>query len=186
MDPLVEEAGRALLPFLDRPFCFLGHSMGALVAFELARHLNRRHGICPAHLVPCAYRAPQFPYRSTLRHDLPREEFLRELRNIEGTPKEALESAELVEYMLPLLRADIRICDLYEFVPDGVLQCSITACGGIGDVNAEEEALRGWREQTSSRFALKMFPGGHFFLQFSRHEFLRALSGDLLRLIDGR
>lgn len=184
LEPLVEEASLALSPYFDSPFCFLGHSMGALVAFELARHANRRHGTCPVHLIPCGYRAPQLPYQSALRHDLPREEFIRELRNLNGTPKEALDSPELVEFMLPLLRADCRICDLYEFVTDEPLPCSITAYGGTGDVDAEEGALLAWREQTRSNFELKMFPGGHFFPQASRQDFLRILSSDLRRLIN--
>ena len=185
LGPLVEQASAALIPFFDRPYCFLGYSMGALVAFELARHLNRHHGTCPSHLIACGYRAPQLPYRSALRHDLPRDEFIRVLANLEGTPQAALDSPELIDFMLPVIRADCRICDLYEFRKEQPLPCSITAYGGMEDADAGEDSLQAWRELTGSTFELKMFPGGHFFVQNSRQEFLAAVATELQRLLKG-
>lgn len=183
--PLVEAARLALSPYFDGPFCFLGHSMGALVAFELARRLYRHRGVCPAHLFACGHAAPQFPYRSALRYDLPQEQLVGELRKLDGTPQEAIECPELLEFVLPLLRADLRVCQLYEFEDGEPLPCPITACGGIGDAEATVDELSAWREQTRSKFELKMFPGRHFFTQSSRQDFLGTLSADLRGLLNG-
>lgn len=184
LDSLVEEAAAALSPYFDRPYCFVGYSMGALVAFELARHLHRDYGTCPSHLITCGYRAPHLSHSSTLRHDLPRDEFIKELGDLEGTPSAALESPELIDFMLPIIRADCRICDLYEFRNDEPLPCSITAYGGTEDADAGEAMLLPWRDLTRSTFSLKMFPGGHFFVQNSRREFLTAVAAELRQLME--
>lgn len=183
---LVEQAAAALAPYLDRPYCLLGYSMGALIAFELARHLNRSGRAAPRHLIACAYRAPHLPYHSVLRHDLPRDEFIRVLGELEGTPPAALESPELIDFMLPLMRADCRICDLYEFRDETPLTCPLTVYGGMDDADAGEEALSAWHRLTGAAFELKVFPGGHFFAHSSRRNFLDALAALLRRLVDGQ
>lgn len=184
IQPMVELAAQALLPYLDRPFAFFGHSMGSLVAFELARQLHRRHGIAPGHLFASGFRAPQLPYRSALRHDLPHDQFIAQLKALEGTPREALESPELMEFLLPILRADCEICDRYEYLPGAALPCPITAFGGTEDSDAEEPALALWQGHTLGRFQLKLFSGGHFFIQNARVEVLSTLSAQLQVLLD--
>jgi len=184
--PLIEQAGTALLPYLDRPYCFLGYSMGALVTFELARYLRRHHGTSPVRLLPCAYKAPHLPHHSALRHDLPRDEFLKALAKLDGTPQAALESPELLDFMLPVIRADCRICDLYEFRADEPLPCPITAYGGADDPDADADLLRPWQELTRAPFTMRLFAGGHFFIHQSRQEFLAALANDLQGLMDGQ
>ena len=158
--------------------------MGTLVAYELTRHLNRQNGAHPTHLFASGYRAPHLPYKSALRHDLPKDEFIKELRNLNGTPKEALDSPELIEFMLPILRADCQICDLYEHENEEPLTCAITVYGGTEDGDAQQDALAAWQDLTCSEFDLKMFPGGHFFPQTSRQALLKTLSTELQRMID--
>jgi len=181
MDQLADAALAGLAPYLDRPYFFLGHSMGALVAYELATRLSKPGAAGPARLFASGYRAPQLPYRSSLRHDLPKDEFISVLRNLEGTPKEAIDSPELMEFMLPIIRADCQICDLYTYQTRPPLNCPITVYGGAEDVDTEPEALLAWKELTQSSFDMKVFPGGHFFLQTARQEFLGALIADILR-----
>jgi len=181
--PLVEQASAALLPYLDRPYCFLGYSMGGLVAFELARHLWRNHDTFPEQLFACAFRAPHLVHHSVLRHDLPRDEFISAMTSLDGTPQAALDSPELIDFMLPVIRADCRICDLYQFRDDGPLPCPITAYGGVDDPDAGESLLLPWQELTRSTFTMKLFPGGHFFIHKSRQDFLAALAADLQGLM---
>lgn len=176
---IVQEAANGLLPLLDRPYAFFGHSMGSLVAFELARHLVRAGHAAPAHVIVSGYRAPLLPYRTSLPHDLPTEEFTRRLRLLEGTPKEALDSPELMEFILPILRADCQVCDEYRYIDPTPLPCPLTAFGGMQDVEAQEESLRQWQSMTRAAFALRMFPGGHFFLQSAQADVLAALSSTL-------
>ena len=102
--------------------------------------------------------------------------------NLNGTPREVLENPELRQLLLPLLRADFAVCQTYEYDPGPPLACPITALGGIGD-RVRREDLEGWREQTLSRFMLRMFPGDHFFLNSSSSQatLLEVIARELQR-----
>ena len=177
--PLINEITTALLPWLDKPYCLFGHSMGALVVFELARQLVTVHKSKPEHLLVSGFNAPQLEYKSALRHDLPEKEFIAELSRMEGTPKEVLESPELMQLLLPLLRSDCAVCDFYTYENLPALDCPISVYGGAGDHETPLAGLDAWRVQTSSAFNCKLFDGGHFFLHSARQEFLSHLASEL-------
>jgi medium-chain acyl-[acyl-carrier-protein] hydrolase len=184
LEPLLDAAIDGLSNVLDRPFVLFGHSMGALVAFEFARRLQLEKGITPAHLIVSGYKAPQYPYQSALRHDLPDDQFITELANLNGTPKEALQSPELMAFMMPTLRADCRVCDLYEYHDTAPLPCPITAYGGSEDPETTRESLQAWDIHTRSDFQSQIFSGGHFFPQTNRHEFITSLSATVTRTLN--
>jgi surfactin synthase thioesterase subunit len=175
IEPLLELAAVALLPYLDKPFCFFGHSMGGLVAFELARLLGRKYNVAPAHLFVSGFRAPQLPYHSSLRHDLPHDAFMNQLKALEGTPKAALESPELMEFLLPILRADCEVCDTYRYVAQPPLACDLSVFSGSEDAEIDELAIAEWQVHTYQAFNVRMFPGGHFYIQSAKDELLRVL-----------
>ena len=177
LSPLVEALAQALVPLLDRPFAFFGHSLGALVSFELARQIRRQYGVHPVRLFVSAGRAPQIPHRNPPIHSLPDKELLMELRRLKGTPSELLDHEELMEIMLPLLRADFALYETYAYSSEPALDCPISAFGGLQDHRVNESDLQAWRAQTSVSFSLRMFPGDHFFLKQSL--LLRALSQEL-------
>src|ERR1700674_5350722 len=127
LTPLVEVLARALAPLLDMPFAFFGHSLGALVSFELALRIRREYGRHPVRLLVSAARAPQFPHRRSPIHALPEKEFLAELRRLNGTPGELLDHQELMEIMLPLLRADFAVYETYSYSNETPLNCPISA-----------------------------------------------------------
>jgi medium-chain acyl-[acyl-carrier-protein] hydrolase len=177
--PLVEAIAAALLPFLDRPFAFFGHSMGALLSFEVARLLRRRHGLSPVGLYVSAHRAPQLPDRGPVLHALPAPAFWDELRRLNGTPPEVLAHAELRQLIEPILRADFTVCEVYAYAEDEPLACPITAFGGLQDHDVTRDELAAWREQTHGAFALRMLPGDHFFINTARMLLLQALAREL-------
>jgi medium-chain acyl-[acyl-carrier-protein] hydrolase len=156
--------------------------MGALVGFQLARQLRTNQQPTPIHLVISGRRAPQIPDRNPLLHALPEDEFLAELRRFDGTPKQVLESAELMQLFLPTIRADIAICDTYPYVEESPLDCSISTFGGQDDSEATREHLEGWKTQTSSQFSLQILPGNHFFLHSCQPLLLEKLTQELLWL----
>jgi medium-chain acyl-[acyl-carrier-protein] hydrolase len=162
------------------PFAFFGHSMGAGIAFELSRRLRRLGGIEPTHLFVSGRRAPHMPDADRPLHRLPDAEFIDELRRLNGTPAEVLDHPELMEMMLPLLRADFSVSETYTCEPRPSLSCPLTVFGGTRDHHAGPGTLEGWREHTVGRFDLRMFEGDHFFINTEQTQVLRALDGALV------
>jgi medium-chain acyl-[acyl-carrier-protein] hydrolase len=182
LDSLLKASAPAIAPHLDRPFAFFGHSMGAVLSFELARLLRREHRAEPAHLFVSARRAPQLADATAPTYDLPEPEFIEEVRRLNGTPREVLEHSELMQIMLPLLRADFSVCQTYTYTPDRPLECPLTVLGGLQDVHISREQLDAWREQTRGRFSLRLFPGDHFFIHTAQALVLQILAQELLRI----
>ena len=178
--PLIEALSEALYPLLDKPFAFFGHSLGALISFETARHLRRQYGQEPAHLFVSARRSPQFPEPGPALHALPDAAFIAQMQQrYNGIPQVILQDRELMQLFLPIIRADMELLEGYRYVDDRPFGCSLSAFGGWEDKHAPESELLAWRTQTLKDFTLKMFPGGHFFIQTARSELLLALSQNL-------
>ncbi|HEX8708690.1 MAG TPA: alpha/beta fold hydrolase [Pyrinomonadaceae bacterium] len=182
LEPLVEALVPALIPYLDRPFVFFGHSMGALIAFELSRRLRSEFVIGPKQLLVSGRAAPQIPEAERRTYDLPEPEFIEELRRLNGTPAEVLEHPELLNLMIPILRADFAICQNYVCSPQAPFSFPLTAFGGLEDEDVSRQDLEAWREQTNAEFKVQMFPGDHFFLQTVQPLLLEVISRELERL----
>jgi medium-chain acyl-[acyl-carrier-protein] hydrolase len=176
IEPLVAAAADALSPYLEGSFAFFGHSMGAIISFELARLLRREHRPTPAHLFLSGRSAPHKLRKGSVTYNLPEPEFIEELRRLKGTPQEVLEHPELMDMLSPILRADFEICETYGYVPEPPLECPITAFAGLLDQDVSREQIEGWREYTSSSFTLRMFPGDHFFLHDSAPQMLQLIA----------
>ena len=174
IDPIVEAIALALLPKLDKPFVFFGHSMGAILAFECSRLLRKKYGLLPAHLFVSGRHAPQIPPKPSI-HTLPTSEFISEVRRFNGIPEAVLENSELMEILLPILRADFEALETYVYSHKSPLECQITAFGGLQDVNTSIDGLKAWANQTRSYFSLQMFTGDHFFINSAQAQLLAML-----------
>jgi medium-chain acyl-[acyl-carrier-protein] hydrolase len=181
--PLVEELADAIRANLDRPFAFYGHSMGALISFELARELRRRRWPLPAHLFVSACRSPIKVGSVPPSFNLPVDEFMALLQKLNGTPKEFYDHAEIQVTLLPMLRADFELTDTYEYLAESPLDCPITIYGGKEDHLASPESLYSWDLETSAEYRLRLFGGDHFFIHSQKTEFLAALQRDLLEAV---
>ena len=179
MPDLVADVAKDLRTYLDKPFAFFGHSMGAIIGFELARLLREEGAPEPVHLFVSGRSAPQTPSEHRHTYDLPEQEFVEELRQMNGTPEEVLQDPELRAFMLPLLRADFEVIQTYAYVDQPPLTCSITAFGGLNDNEVSRDSLEGWREQTTKAGTLRLFPGDHFFINKVQSSLLRMISGEL-------
>ncbi|GCE15670.1 thioesterase II family protein [Tengunoibacter tsumagoiensis] len=177
--PLVEALKQELNPYLDLPFAFFGHSLGALISFELARHLRRDHQIEPQHLFLSACRAPQFFADIAPLHALPQPALIAELRRLEGTPEDVLQNQDLMRMIVPMLRADFSVFENYLYYPEEPLSCPITAFAGQQDQRAPAEMVAWWREQTTSKFTMHTLPGKHFFINEARESLLALVRADL-------
>ncbi|MEP0869971.1 thioesterase II family protein [Trichocoleus desertorum AS-A10] len=182
MPELVEAIASSLLPHLDKPFAFFGHSMGAWVSFEVARWLQAHH-VYPVHLFVSGARAPQLPSLRSPLHQLPEVEFVAALRRLQGTPEEVLEHTELMELMLPILRADFTVLETYIHSSQAPLPCPITAFGGLQDVDVSPEMLQAWQTRTSAGFSHRMLPGNHFFIHSDQTLLLQLLTQELTQIV---
>lgn len=180
IEPLVDELAQALAPYMDIPFAFYGHSLGALISFELARYLRRQHSPIPMHLFVSGCPAPQLPPVDSPISQLPEEEFVQALRRFNGTPDTVLRDADLMQVLLPLLRADFAVYETYSYVAEEPLACPISAYGGLQDFRATRDSIEAWRLQTSSTFIIRMYVGDHFFIHAKRKVFLQGIRQDLV------
>lgn len=177
---LVEALAKSLRPKLDRPFAFFGHSLGGLVAFELSRKIKEYLGLQPSRLFVSGCEAPQTRSSGGAVHALPSDEFREELRRLNGTPLAVLDNDELMELMLPTLRADFSLWETYAYTADAPLACPIIALGGLGDDLLSRQDLDAWRELTTGPFCLRMLPGDHFFLHSAQPLLLQILAQEFL------
>ncbi|MEC3957781.1 alpha/beta fold hydrolase [Nocardia sp. CDC153] len=175
---LVGDLETAIVPLLDRPFALFGHSMGALVAFELARQLRRTGSPQPARLFLAAFRAPQLPNPNIRIYHLP-DEVLKTVLAKEGTPQSVLDNDDIMRALLPILRADIEVCDTYEYTAEAPLSIPMSVFGGQQDVRVGRTDLELWKVQAGNDFGLTMLPGPHFFIQVSQDLLLAHLTNEL-------
>ncbi|MFV2196818.1 thioesterase II family protein [Nocardiopsis sp. LOL_012] len=180
---LIPVLGEKAAPYLDGPFVLFGHSMGALISFELARWLRANGLNQPLHLFVSARRAPQLPHDHPTVHELSDARLVEELRRLGGTPEELLADERALRLLLPGIRADFELNDCYGYRPEPALECPITAYGGRGDDRVDIEGLSAWREQTSGPFDLRLFDGGHFFIHSAQGPLLSAFREDLRRVM---
>jgi surfactin synthase thioesterase subunit len=178
MPALVDELYDAITEHLDRPYMLFGHSMGALVAFELARRLRDAGRPEPLHLFLAAFRAPQLPNPNIKIYHLPDEVLTTVLRK-EGTPEQVLGNQELMRVLLPTLRADFELCDTYEYRAEPPLRMPVSVFGGHQDVRVSRSDLEPWRRQAGGPFRLAMIPGSHFFLHSAQDLLLAEIVDDL-------
>ena len=161
---IVEALGESLEPFLDVPFALFGHSLGGLIAFELARDL-RKHGYPCEHLFVAGTPAPHLPRTRPPVHQLPEDDLLAYLQSLGGTPKEVLEKDWLVRMHLPILRADMTCLETYVYGRDALLSHPITTFGGLQDTQVAARSLEAWEKETHQHVSSEWFDGGHFFVQ---------------------
>lgn len=181
LDLLVENLSREIQPLLDKPFALFGHSMGGLIAFELARSLRRLSLPRPTRLFISACGAPHLPDPNPPIHSLPDDEFLEALKKFNGIPAEILNQPEALALLLPILRADFEAVETYRFDSnEPPLDIPITAFGGLDDERVRREGLEGWASRTGSRFEAHFFPGGHFFINDAKDEIVQSIAAEII------
>lgn len=175
MSELIDQLSAQLQSLADKPYVFFGHSMGAIVCYELARRLRDTNSPLPAHLFLSARAAPQLQELSELRY-LDGDAFIARLHDLYGAVPEAIRnSTELQEVFLPILHADVTLLETCNVGPGEPLDCDITVFGGADDPAISAAMLAGWQQCTSAGFSQHEFPGGHFFIQAQREAVLAAV-----------
>ena len=183
MAPLITAMADALAPALQQPTAFFGHSMGALLAYELARELVRRGDPPPVSLIVSGRRAPTFEGHEAPLHPLPDDAFVAELvRRYDAIPQAILAERDLMALFLPILKADFAVFETHRHADGAALPCPIAIYGGDADPQTAE--MEGWAALCAGPARRRVFPGGHFYLVQQRQAVAAALADDLGVLVD--
>ncbi|MFD8691642.1 thioesterase II family protein [Streptomyces sp. NPDC059651] len=178
--PLVKVLTQALRPVMDGRFSFFGHSGGAVLAFELARALQAKGGPQPSGLFLSAQSAPGTAGRVTQLHGLSDDDLAAEVVRLGGIEPEIAEDEDVMDALLPTLRADFDLWEHHRIAPGPRLKAPITVISGESDPRAPLDTLDGWRDQTDGEFSLRLYPGGHFYFLHDPAELIQDISQVLL------
>lgn len=179
-DELARAVARALEREVDLPYALFGHSLGALLAFEVARELRRLGLRPPMHLFASARAAPQVPLTDAPLHRLPTDLLLSELHHrYGGLSEEALSHSDAFLPFLRTLRADLEVHEMYRYAPEPPLSCPISAFGGASDRSVGAEGLRAWERQATGPFRVRWFAGGHFYVKKHERAVVAAVAAEL-------
>lgn len=179
---VADDLAVALEPITEQPYTLFGHSMGALVGFELARRLES-DGRPPLHLFVAGYGAPHV-YRSRTRiHLMEHDEVVSELRRTQVTPEAVLDDVDLMRMFVPIVQADLAMCVRHQCddLESEPLATGVSAFGGAEDDDVPAAAVAAWAELTTGSFRLRLLPGGHFFPTTAQTALLDAIGRDLRR-----
>ena len=179
---LATQTARGSAGDLDRPFVLFGHSMGALLAFEVARALRRAALPQPLALLVSGYGGPHLPDTRPPIHALPDDAFKEAVAALDGTPADVIANDELMALLLPLLRADFRLVETYRTRPEPPLDLPIHIYAGCRDRDTPQDALEAWGDCTRAGTTITLFEGGHFYLRDAAPALLDQLRGDLRTL----
>jgi medium-chain acyl-[acyl-carrier-protein] hydrolase len=178
---MVDAIEGEIIPLLDRPVAFFGHSFGALLAYELAHRLKARGGELSL-LAVAARAAPHLDLETGSRYSSATDgELERLMRRLGGTAEIILNDGKLTALMIPALRADLEMNESFEYAERPALGCPIAAFYGMADPLVAPAQIEPWRRHTTNTFTLKSFPGGHFFPGENFQPFLGQLREELNR-----
>jgi surfactin synthase thioesterase subunit len=171
----------ALYPCTDVPYAIFGHSMGGLLAYEVASQLESlgRHQLCTLFVSGC--RAPFMPGKRRPVSHLPDAELLESIRAMQGTPEEILDHPEFAKVVLPVLRSDFGLCERYRLHRVHLLQSPVVTLSGGQDEDASESDMQMWRKLTTGEFRSFTFPGGHFFFKENHNNVIGLVCEELER-----
>lgn len=165
--------------WLDAPYAWFGHSLGALVAFECCRALAGRGAPPPHRLLVSGRPAPQLPSRLPPFHALPDAQLAELMREYGGTPLEVLDDPSALAVLLPVLRADLTASETYRYRPGAALDCPLSVFGGRDDRFADPRDVAAWSVHSRSTAVVRLLPGSHFFLHERPERILPLIVRDL-------
>ncbi|WEF32910.1 thioesterase II family protein [Pseudoduganella chitinolytica] len=185
---MVDELLRHQHAFADKPYALFGHSLGALFGFELGRRLARVGAAAPRFLVASGHGAPRAEPAVEQLHGLPDRQFVDRMREkYGGISDEVMASEELLDFLLPRFRADIRIAEQHVSQDDTPVRFPVVALHGRADQSVSMADVQGWQDKTAARVSIHEFDGDHFFIETNERQVIgvvNKLLGDQLRSLE--
>ncbi|WP_218011789.1 thioesterase II family protein [Bacillus cereus] len=180
LDEAIEDIYSQIKPYLYKPFIFFGHSMGSLLAYELAYKVKQLNGVNPLHIFLSGGKTPQgYSNENKEIHLFPDEKFKNEIKQMGGTPQEILDNPELLDIFIPILKSDFKIIENYIFSNNNFkFDCNITVLHGREDDILEEEILR-WKLYTKNNCNIVPFEGGHFFINEFAESIVKLINQEI-------
>ena len=185
MDAVLSEIEKPVLEQMDLPYVIYGHSMGALISFELMRKFRREGRTLPRKLFLSGRRSPRLPCRFPDIHDLPHDDLIEAMRKYGGTPEQILNEPDLMEMILPIVRADFKLLEKYSYQAEEPFDFPISIYGGRDDIRTTREELLAWGMETRGEYLLRMFDGEHFFISTNREPVVESLNAELNAVVAG-
>ena len=176
---LISNIADVITPHTNIPYAFFGHCNGALISYELFRELRRRGVTLPEHMFISSFRSPERVNINKVLNDLPESEFLSLLRTYGGIPDSILNDKEIIQSLMPTLRADFSLHENYRYTEEEKINCPLTIYGGLKDNIVPRKELVGWRDMTSAGAKIKLFPGGHFFIDSHTKSVVKSINSEL-------
>ncbi|MCV7163074.1 thioesterase II family protein [Mycobacterium stomatepiae] len=183
IDTLIPPLIEGLWELTDRPLALFGHSLGSIIAYEVARQLTSL-GRRPSVLMVSGRRAPHLPKRFSDVHTLDDDGVVDALRRLGGTSEELLNDRSLLEIFVPAIRADFELNETYQPLPGPRLDVDIIGFHGVSDPQLTEPELHGWVHATRGKFTHHLFDGGHFYLQPPPKRLLNVVAAELNRFVE--
>ena len=175
VDVLIPE----ILKIADRPFSFFGHSMGALIAFELTKKLFYKHNLLPKHLFISGHRAPSLDYKRRLLHKMDKEQLIEEIKKMGSISTSGDIDLELLEPFLPTLYSDFKLCETYNYSKGFPLPCPISILWGNNDLIIQKENINLWQLESDRDINYYSFDGDHFYLENNVNQIVNIVNKHL-------
>lgn len=176
---LTDHLFESFKPLYDKPIALFGHSMGSLISYELSKRMQQS-GIIPVHLFVSAHGAPDKSRHDTNDHLLSNDELINKLRKLSFTPEPVLQNKDLMQLLLPMIRADFALIETYQFKDGPLLECPLTIFGGTNDKEVSLSELDDWKYHTNDDFSKEIISGDHFFI----HENASYIASAMMKKFD--
>jgi medium-chain acyl-[acyl-carrier-protein] hydrolase len=177
MDEIVRALCQEVIAHSRGPYALFGHSMGGMIAFEIAVAMAAGPG-GPGHLFLSAVQSPGAP-AGTLLHRLSDDRLVEAIRELGGTPTDVSRNPAIMSFLLPVIRADMRIVETWRPVSGRLVSCPVSVFSAFSDTTVNPEAMSAWSEVTSAAFRQTILPGGHFYLHERRDDLLCGIGAAL-------
>ncbi|WP_421901350.1 thioesterase II family protein [Maridesulfovibrio sp.] len=175
MDKLIAELTDALQPLTDEPYIFFGHSLGSSIASLVVREFHKRGAALPKLFFASGRFPIHLQHARRICHTLSDDGLIDEIRRLGGTPEEVLIDPAFKQFFLPVVRADFQVLETYTPLPPAALDVPIRVLGGIDDEDSPEWTMEHWKELSSCQCTIRMFPGGHFFIDENRESIFEEI-----------